>query len=381
MQGENQRHVAKARQYAQSYTSIFGTQVEPSYLDLISFVDILTQQNQSPNVQQAAQDVRAALDSAVIAEKHGAKKSGSNGISVYFPDSRLYRSANAGPQSYTAVASRFATTSLWDDFLAYHYAGTPFEASSTQVAVPDRNDVTSPGAGEISVSTISTSNTIASPGNPVTLSAEVSGDNIGYIKIFTGFYDQASNSIFIADIDYLESDDTRSAGGVFYPEWGEGDFTLEFEWEPIVFGITDGIVDPLVLLNPEEYGATFEDALYSVDGIYTYSDGEQRVARITFQDGQAVQVFGFQNDDGTGAPREILPTAGDTFTIFETWLDLDEQGNVIEQATETGETLTFSEDPFIWEEYDAAPGDYVVGFIVEDLEGNPTQSFTQITVE
>ena len=62
---------------------------------------------------------------------------------------------------------------------------------------------------------------------PVTLSADIQGDNIGYIKLFVGFYDQASNSIFVADTDYLESPETRQVDGVYYPDWGQGDFTLD----------------------------------------------------------------------------------------------------------------------------------------------------------
>ncbi|MFO7743286.1 MAG: hypothetical protein R6X31_13340 [Anaerolineae bacterium] len=34
----------------------------------------------------------------------------------------------------------------------------------------------------------------------------------------------------------------------------------------------------------------------------------------------------------TGAPREIIPRSGDTFTVLEKWLDLDEQGRVVQQA-------------------------------------------------
>ena len=34
-----------------------------------------------------------------------------------------------------------------------------------------------------------------------------------------------------------------------------------------------------------------------------------------------------------------------------------------------------------WEELDAAPGQYIVGFIVEDLDGNKIEAFEQVTVE
>jgi len=37
LQNEDQRQVAQARNYAQSFTSIFGNQVPPSYIDLGNF--------------------------------------------------------------------------------------------------------------------------------------------------------------------------------------------------------------------------------------------------------------------------------------------------------------------------------------------------------
>ena len=83
------------------------------------------------------------------------------------------------------------------------------------------------------------------------LSVDVSGENIGYAYLFVGFYDQASNSIFVADMDFLESPDTRQVNGVYYPDWGEvNEFTLEFEWEPVVFAIDDGQQRVTALFQP-----------------------------------------------------------------------------------------------------------------------------------
>jgi hypothetical protein len=242
--------------------------------------------------------------------------------------------------------------------------------------------VVAPGTGVIEVSPISLSSNTAAPGQPVVLSADISGDNIGYIKFFVGFYDRDANSINVADSDFLESGDTREIDGVYYPDWGEGDFNLEFEWEPVVFGINDGQKSHVALFNPETYGRTWEETTYSVDGIYTYADGgEQRYARMYFANGEMQQVFGFTNSDGTGAPREITPQAGDTFTIVEKWLDLNASGQIEQTTAEQGDTLTFGDQPFRWRELDAAAGDYLVGFIVEDLDGNPTAAYTRVTVE
>ena len=79
---------------------------------------------------------------------------------------------------------------------------------------------------------------------------DISGENIGYVLLFVGFYDQDSNSIFVADTDYLESDDTREIDGVYYPDWGEGEFTMEFEWEPLMFAVSDGVDSVVAALAP-----------------------------------------------------------------------------------------------------------------------------------
>jgi hypothetical protein len=384
LQTVNQRNVAQARTYAQSFTSPFGTNVPPSYIDLGNFVQLLKRESGSQTLAQSADRVLTALDTAVIAEKHGPKKPGATGVSVYFPNSQLYGSPMTGPQSYTVAARRFADDSLWDDFLTFHYTGRPFELTPAIAVVPERGvEISGPGAEVVSISPVSLSANVAAPGRPILLSADIRGQNIGYVYLFAGFYDQAANAIFIADTDYLESNNTRELNGVYYPVWSEqAEFTMEFEWEPIVFAVNDGVNSVVAHFAPQSYGASFEEAAYTVDGIYTYGDGEgSRPARLYFNNGFLTQVVGFTGDETAGAPREIVPQTGDTFTILEEWLDLSPQGQPMQVARQAGGTLTFGDQMFTWEELDAAPGNYLVGFVVEDLDGNKYESYEQVRVE
>ncbi len=384
LQDANQRAVAQSRTYAQSFTSVFGSNVPASYIDLGNFVQLIRREIGGSRVTQAADAVLSSLDHVVIAEKHGPKKPGATGMSVYFPNSQLYRNPATGPESYTAVADRFAQESLWDDYLAYHYTGRAIDPTAAAVVVPDRGTpVDAPGAAPIDASPLTVSDNVAAPGQPIQLSADIgNGENVGYVYLFVGFVDQASNSVFLADADYLESDTIREIDGIYYPDWGEGDFTVEFEWEPIVFAIDDGANTVVARFTPQTYGAAPEDAVYTVDGIYTYADGgESRYARLYFRDGLLRQVFGFTGEGGTGAPREIQPQTGDTFTVLEQWLDLDGNGRVAQSVTQEGGTLTFGDEMFFWIDLDAAPGPYIVGFIVEDLDGNKTEVFQQVIVE
>jgi hypothetical protein len=381
LQNEDQQLVAEARRYAQSYTSIFGREVPPSYIDLGHFAVLLANNTSNSGVKQAATQLVADLQRTVIAERHGSRKQGSTGLAIYFPNSTLYSSPLAGPQSYTAIASRFASESLWDDFLAFHYMDRSFEAQTREPIIPEAGfAMRAPGQGDISVSEITASGNVAAPGQPVRLSVDISGENIGYIYLFAGYLDTASNSIAVLDTDYLESEETREVNGVYYPVWSN-DFTLSFNWDPIVFAINHGQDSAVALFTPETFGVSSEDAMYTVDGIYTFADsGESLNARLYFQNENLVQVFGITGEGATGAPREITPQVNDTFIVLEKWFEQTASSGT-QIIYENGETLVFGADPFTWEQLYAAQGEYLVGFIIEDLDGNQYPVYTQITVQ
>lgn len=382
LQQANSKAISQSRSYAQSFTSVFGDYA-PSYIDLGNFVQLLNSSNTNASVSAASQQVQAALKNVVIAEKHGSDKPGATGISIYFPNSQLYRNPAGGPASYTAIANRFAADSLWDDFLTFFYTGKQFEQTAGSVAVPSRGTtITAPNAGSVQISPLTLSAKATAPGNPVTLSADITGQNIGYLKLFVGFYDRASNSINVTDQDYLQSSQTREASGIFYPVWPDNRFSVKFKWDPIVFAINDGNKSVPALFSPQTYGASAADAVYTVDGIYTPAYGSgARGARLYFRDKILRQVFTFTANDPSGAPREVITKPGDTFTLLEKWIDLDSNGKPIRTATQTGATLTFGDQPFRWRDLDAAAGDYVLGFTVEDLDGNRTESYSRITVQ
>jgi hypothetical protein len=141
MQNASQQVIASARTYAQNYTSVFGSSAPPSFIDLGNLLQIIRQKSTDSTLNNSIDAVINAINQAVIAEKHGPQKQGSTGISIYFPNSQLYKNAVAGVESYTAIASRFALESLWDDFLAFHYTGRAFSLADTQVVVPPASSV------------------------------------------------------------------------------------------------------------------------------------------------------------------------------------------------------------------------------------------------
>jgi hypothetical protein len=185
LQNEDQSVVAAARNYTQTYTSIFGKQSTPSFLDLGHFVQLVSREANSHEVTQAANSVLAAMDRAIVAEKHGSGKPGSTGIAIYFPNSTMYNSPYTGPQSYNLIAERFVKSSLWDDFLAYHYNDRSFTADATEAVAPSTGMPSrAPGAGMISLSGITVSSQSLAPGEQY-VSAQASLEKTSLMSTFS----------------------------------------------------------------------------------------------------------------------------------------------------------------------------------------------------
>lgn len=401
----DQEMVAEARAYAQSYANVFGDDVPPSYIDLGHFVALLLENVDDPAVKQAAQQAQSALKQAVVAEKHGNEKPASSGLTIYFPNSELYQTTFGGSDlQYSAYVGRFATASVWDDFLTFHYTGETFDPGSADLAVltPAQSaqtdftqaveesapqtgaEVVPPGAGEITIAPIDISANEIGPDGSVILSTEITGSNIGYIYIYVAYYDEASNSYLTADKDFIFAETTKEVGGVYYPDWGnENVLPLEHEWTPTLWYMSDGneANDQRALFNPEVYGQDESGDVYTVRGTYKFAkSGSEIESVMKFSgDGEMQNIFGFDGEGGSGAPHEITPQSGDTFTIYDEWLEFDKNPDG-EFTDYPGGTMTFGDNRFKFVPYNAYPGNYTLGIIVEDLNGNTYEEFVEVTV-
>jgi len=90
-------------------------------------------------------------------------------------------------------------------------------------------------------------------------------------------------------------------------------------------------------------------------------------------------VFSFNGEESGGAPCEITPQKGDTFTITEEWLEFDTNPDGEFVDCDDG-MMTFMKNDFEMVPYYAYSGDYIIGFIVEDLNGNITSNLVEVNV-
>jgi hypothetical protein len=403
-----QNAVAASRSYAQSFTSVFEKGIPDSFLDLGHFAELLAEETGDVEVVKAVYNVNKALSQLILAEKHGHLRPGATGLAFYFPNSELYEmTTDEDFGSYTSIANRFAAASLWDDFLAYHYTGkemnlaavdlevlNPVAATQTQdfseaiaASAPEEGVVfESPGRGEIAISEVTSTAYELNVGENATISAYVSGTNIAYLYYYVNYYAEEYDSFLMADIGYLNADSMKEVGGSIYPDWDEGEeFLVEYNWLPTVYYLSDGEKEAFVYLEPEMYGATYEEDIYTLYGVFAPggdSEKEQE-AMIRFDGNFEMKSFWvFTGQDGTGAPREATLNNGDTFTPWELWQDYNVDTGEWEYVYYLGEAaLTYSGEPFVIWAYDAFSGVYEVGFRAEDYDGNiVSESYQEITI-
>ena len=396
------KNITAARRYAQSFESVFDEDQPKPYIDLGNFARLLKDKIDDSAVTTATDALIKAIDRAVIDEKHGEEKPGATGIAIHFPNSKLYTNATAGYKSYTQVASTFAEQSLWDDFLAFHYKKKPLPSvaeqnqaaatltattrdQATPTATPDdQTAVQSPGFGSITVAPVTLSASTLTKTKPVLIESTVAGDNVAFVYLFIGSLEPNSDAIRVVDMDFLDPEQTKSTDGVFYPDWGGASkIAIEFEWDGNLFALKADRKTELALLYPEDYGASPAAATYTVDGLYTTAKGKKpRRVIMTFQDGELIQVLAYRGAEATGSLRELTPKKGDRVTILENWLGPDPaDSSQSVWYTEEGTTLTFGDDNFTWTDAAAPKGEYQIGFIAEDFDGNWYEAHTTLTVK
>ena len=395
--------IAKARTYAQSFESVFGEGSPSPYLDLGNFAKLAVQFAESDDLSAAVANLEEAAGEFILAERHGPGKPGATGLTIFFPVPDLLVAVGTSDSeiSYTDYVSRFAGASLWDEFLVFHYTNRDFDPDlafpelltpedgqtadikefSTPLLEVDEYAETPGLDTDLSLAPIEVSSEVIATDETVLLGTSITGGDVGYIYVTAALYDEESDSYSIEDMDFVAADDTEVLDGVAYPVWTEDDLAdFIFEWAPTVYAISDGETEAFALLEPTVYGASVEDSEYEVYGIYTFANGEERSAVMRFNGDLVLKsIYGFTGANGAGAPRQITPKPGDTFTILEQWIELDEDGNeVINEYL--GDTLTFGDKPFEVIPYEGYPGDYSLSITVTDLNGNEVTEYANVTV-
>jgi hypothetical protein len=382
----DQEQVAEARTYTRKYFSLFGDDAAPTFLDLSNFAGILRERTDDQDVLQAAAELKAAISSAVVSEKHGEDMAGSNGIAFHFPDSDIYYYTELNsdfPPYYAESSYKFLEQSVWDEFLAYHYTGEEFAPQQGETTSPSRTaTIIAPGASEMTIGPVQISDTDISGDEVVTVSTDVQG-NVAYIHTALYFWDEASQSYWIGDVSYYVADNTTTIDGVNMPDYGDSPIHVEYEWSPSLYALTDGTHEAFVLLQPYEYLSTDGETVYEVYGQYTEVTGGIPVEASLFfdADGNFLYAYAYPDTDENGAssPVEITPQIGDTFSDYVQFYTYDANDEPIYNYELSDDVFTWGEEGFSFYTSYPADGDYAVGIIAYDFDNNFVANYEFIT--
>ena len=400
----DQTRVAAARNYAPFFQSPFGKDTVPSFIDLLHFSLIVEQEAGAGFDNTPGTRLRDLLLRAIIKNKAGTEMVGAQGISIYFPNSAMYTHPYGGYEIYTYANNRFMSESLWDEFLAFHYAGVPFNPDSKAAVMPSRSaDVAGPGAGQIQVGEISLSADTVSAGDVLSFNTEINGNNVGYVYMQYGWLAKDVRTMLVVlGMDYIRSEETKETGGVYYPDWGtSGNIPISYEFEPRLFFIADEFEENISFVEVvvSNYGASEDDITITVPGIFTFANGgRQLYAEMNFNSvGAMTQLIGYSGqieivedpsnfeglfqieypgEEGAGHPYQITPSVGDTFMPFFI-------GYIIEDdvyLNVKSDPIAFGTQPFKLVAESVSEFDidftYYVAVAVEDLDGILTDAIT-----
>jgi hypothetical protein len=88
----------------------------------------------------------------------------------------------------------------------------------------------------------------------------------------------------------------------------------------------------------------------------------------------------FSSEKNSGPQHEVTLSRGDEFIVYIQSIPLDDEETSKYTYTEGGR-LVFNGKPWTWDSQTAPSGDYLVGIIAEDMDGNHYEAYTEIYAE
>ncbi|MBN1878011.1 MAG: hypothetical protein JXA33_27565 [Anaerolineae bacterium] len=273
-------------------------------------------------------------------------------------------------------------------FRTFNHLGKTFELVSLETTAenPPQKQMwpQAPGAGEIEIDPITLSVSEAIPGTVVSLSTRVCGRNIAFIYADVLLYDdelgQAYGPVYR---DYVRAANNKEVRGVIYPVWEEV-VHVALEYIPTLRILSDGVNSGFGFVSPEQYGSLSAIGTYWINGLYTTSEGQTpRDAKMYFNSaGKMEKLVVAGTKFGRKAMREVKPKTGEQFTpLVQLLSPSQDKATGWQEAKCLTNTLTFYDRAITWTEDPPIPGTYLVGVIIQDLDGRLVREYTKLTLQ
>jgi hypothetical protein len=343
--------LGSARNNSQLFGTSLGDRADTySYVDLRDFMNWFSLQTTiTEDSYNAALEVLAAYDSAVVYSRADSKLPRANGMGVYLPSTPIYYEA------YGATYPQLAPPNFafWQDYLNQFYTtiASELDGSALQLTI---KDVFTLGESGSSVDT------------PV-IFFDAGGKGVVELA-YTITYVGDDGTRTIVDTSPISYTSLLPTGETLieYPnELTPSTFTWSVEFPYL----TDGTNKVLSLLQ-----ASSSSSDGTIQGTYVNAEGAQPAYLIFDTDTYTYSGILAVAED---APYEVNPLPGDQFIVD--LISITTEGEVTVQPL-VDTPLTFGVEPFTFTYSPAISGEYEVGLSMTDLAGNRLYEKVAVTV-
>jgi len=242
------------------------------------------------------------------------------------------------------------------------------------------NTAGAPGAGNYRISSMQLAAEKIAQGEPLDLSVQIFGENIAFLYTEIYYKDKELDYYYgPVTQEYLRSANEKESNGLVHPVW-ESEVNLSLKIAPVFRILTDGLSAAFAFMQPVGYSHEGSQ----LEGLFTKKgSGNSNRARLKFDDtGEMTDKRVIQEKHGRLVTHELAIKSGDQFIPAVQVLTAHNLSNPkMHPLQGISGTLTRQEESFHWVDEAAIPGDYLLGLVVEDFNGDKSHHYVPFTIE
>jgi len=254
---------------------------------------------------------------------------------------------------------------------------TPLTSGKQGENTQAKSEILAPGSGSFEFSDLLLSAHTIAGGESVTCKTTIKGKNLNHLALEVMI--QVSNfKIGPIQNEFLVAPRNREINGVIHPQW-EAENVIEFEFKPAGRMLFCGEGFTLACMTAERYGVEPDAQIWSLEGVYQRGGGEPFRVKLEFDNrGALVRKTGFSpaSVGGVVSPFELLIEDGDTFEPYVTMVN--NKGEI--STGLVNPIMLGGGNQLLWKQIDACLGEYHVGVVAEDFDGQKTRVYSSLTI-
>lgn len=261
----------------------------------------------------------------------------------------------------------------WELKIAFNepdFSGVPSKSNPSRIV---------PGAGNYQINAFELAADKVTAGEALSLSVQISGENIAFL--YTDLYiKDPEKDYYYGPLTHVHvrSKAEKEINGLIHPVW-DSEISLSLEIVPVIRVLTDGLNAAFAFMHPLEYAQEG----CQLEGLFTKKDsGNADRARLKFDTtGELTDKRIIKEKRGRLMTHDLSIKSGDMFIpAVHVLTALNLKNPKMHSLKGISGTVTKLEDPFHWVDEAALPGDYLLGLVVEDFNGDQSHHYLPFVI-